>query len=71
MTLKDADKLSRDEVIYVVAHQILHRIMKIEPEALILDHETGNGSLLTTTEEGKFLSELMDMLDAMKTKKTN
>lgn len=70
-TLPDASKLSRDEVIFLVAHEILHRIMKIEPDCLTLDHDTGEGSIFTTTDEGQFLAGLLDMLDAMKTRKSN
>lgn len=60
-----ANQLSRDAIIHVIAHEILHRLMKIEPECLVLDYE-GEGSIFTTTEEGQFLARLMDMLDTMR-----
>jgi hypothetical protein len=58
--------LDREQVINMIAHEILHRLLKIEPECLVLDYEEG-GTLFTTTDEGKFLSDLLDTLDRMRT----
>lgn len=70
MTLIASDKLDREAVLYVIGHEVLHRLMKIEPECLTLDHE-GEGSIFTTTDEGAFLAGLLDIIHAMMANKTN
>ena len=65
MATLQPNTLDREQVISMIAHEILHRLMKIEPECLHLDHENG-GSIFTTTDEGKFLSDLLDTLDRMR-----
>jgi hypothetical protein len=64
------NKLDADSALFLLGNEILHRLMQIEPGCLSLDHE-GEGSIFTTTEEGKFLSHLMDMIDDMRIKETN
>jgi hypothetical protein len=70
MTLIASDKLDREAVLYVIGHEVLHRLMKIEPECLTLDYE-GEGSIFTTTDEGTFLAGLLEMIDTMRSNKTN
>ena len=70
MTLINSDKLDREAVLFVIRHEVLHRLLKIEPECLTLDHE-GEGSISTTTEEGAFLEGLLDIIHAMMANKTN
>lgn len=59
--------LDANSALFVLGNEILHRLMEIEPGCITLDHETGNGSILTITDEGKFLAKLMDMIDTMRT----
>jgi len=65
MTPSQLRALDRESVLYVIAHEVLHRLIKIEPGSLNIDEE-GEPSIFTTTEEGKFLAELMDKIDKMR-----
>lgn len=65
MTPEQLRALHREEVLYVIAHEVLHRLMRIEPDSLSIDEE-GEPSILTVTEEGNFLASLMDTIDKMR-----
>lgn len=68
MTPSDYQKLTREQVIFLVAHQLLHRLLVIEPDALAIDADTGDGSVISFTSEGTFISSMLNMLDNMRTK---
>lgn len=57
--------LDRESVLYTIAHEILHRLIKIEPDSLRIDEE-GEPSIFTVTDEGNFLASLMDTIDKMR-----
>lgn len=65
MTPSQLKALDRESVLYTIAHEILHRLIKIEPNSLSIDEE-GEPSIFTTTEEGNFLASLMDTIDKMR-----
>lgn len=65
MTPSQLRALDRESVLYTIAHEVLHRLIKIEPGSLVINEE-GEPSILTTTEEGNFLASLMDTIDKMR-----
>lgn len=66
MTPSELRALDRDQVIFIITHELLHRLMRIEPAAISIDNPTGNLSVFTVTEEGKFLADTLRMLDNMR-----
>lgn len=65
MTPEQLRTLDREQVVFLIAHEVLHRLMQVEPDAVRLDHN-GGGSVLTTTEEGHFLADMLRLIDNMK-----
>lgn len=61
MTPEQLRTLDREQVVFLIAHQVMHRLMQVEPDAMQLK-PNGDGSVLTTTEEGRFLADLLAML---------
>lgn len=57
--------LDKTEALFTLAHVLMTRLMHIEPGALQIDEEDGSGSLFTTTEEGKFIAEMLDFISDM------
>lgn len=68
MTPSELQALTREQVIFLVGHELLHRLMQVEPDCIAIDNETGAGSLLTLTPEGTFISSMLGMLDNMRIK---
>lgn len=61
MTPEQLRTLDREQVVFLIAHQVMHRLMQVEPDAMQLG-PNGEGSVLTLTEEGRFLADLLAML---------
>ena len=57
--------LQREEALFLIAHELLHRLMKIEPHAMSIDGE-GEPSILATTDEGGFIADLLGTIDKMR-----
>ena len=65
MTPSQLQALTREQALFVIAHELLHRLLTIEPNAVRIP-PAGDGSLFTVTEEGKFLAGLIKEIDAMR-----
>jgi hypothetical protein len=66
MTPSSLHELTRDQILFFIGHEILHRLMEIEPQCLSFDRASGKGSLLATTPEGNFLVALMGKIDTLR-----
>ena len=63
MTPEQLQALGRDEALFLVAQQLLHRLFKIEPDVAVIDADSGRAGLFATTEEGMFLVTTLRMID--------
>lgn len=66
--MTSSNQSERDAIIGVVAREIFLRLMHIEPGSVTLDFEGGEGSISTTTDEGKFLASMLEMLNSLRSK---
>lgn len=65
MTPEKLRNLSREEALFLVAHQLMHRLLEIEPNAIATDKDSGRGGVLVFTDEGKAISDVLKLIDSM------
>lgn len=65
MTPEQLKTLDREDTLFLIAHEVMHRLFAVEPDAVRLDHK-GDVSVLTTTEEGSFLADMLKLIDDMR-----
>ena len=65
MTPEQLRALGREHALFLIAHQLVHRLLEIEPDAVAIDADSGRSGLFTTTEEGAFLATTLRMIDDM------
>lgn len=65
MTPEQLQALDREQALFLVAHELIHRLLQIEPDAVAIDADSGRSGLFTTTEEGTFLATTLRMIDDM------
>ena len=63
--IDDPERWTRNEALFLIAHELVHRLLEIEPGCISIDPD-GQGSMLTTTEEGQFLADTITMIDEMR-----
>lgn len=66
MTPSELQALTRSEALFLIGHELVCRLLEIERGCLTIDVDTGEGSLFTVTEEGKFLADLIRDIEAMR-----
>lgn len=65
MTPEKLRSLSREEALFLVAHEIMHRLLEIEPNAIATDKDSGRSGVLVFTDEGKALAKVLGLIDTM------
>jgi len=65
MTPEKLRSLSREEALFLVAHQLMRRLLEIEPNAIATDKDSGRSEVLVFTDEGKAISDVSKLIDCM------
>ena len=68
MTPKQLKTLDREQALFLIGHELIHRLMAIEPKAVAIDPDTGRGDVLATTDEGRFIGDMLKLIDDMTTR---
>jgi len=63
--IKEPENLTRDEALFIIAHELGHRLLEIEPGSISIGPD-GQGSMFPKTDEGQFLADTITMIDAMR-----
>jgi len=54
--------MTTDQIVFLATHELLNRVLKLEPDCMTIDAATGRASFSPLTEEGGFLVSVIEIL---------